>query len=248
MNRLVPLGGVLLALLSTACSRSPQHYFDVANKLAAQGNYADADLNYRKAIQKNATFGEAYFQLGLMNLKLVRCQPAYQTLSTAAQLLPAREDVQAKFADFTMTLYLADPRRAEVLYAKITAIANQFTAKNSRSFDGLRLKGHLAMADQNLSGAEEFYAQANAVKPMQPEVILGWTEALLQDKKPKEAEDLAFQLIRQDQHFTPIYEVLYRYYRSASRTGDAEKILQTRWANNPTDALSRLELAALDAR
>src|ERR1700693_4149982 len=105
MNRLVNMGGVLLALWSTACSRSPQHYIDVANKCAAQGNYADADLNYRKAIQKNVTFGEAYFQLGLMNLKLRKWQPAYQTLSTAAQLLPAREDVQVTFADFTITLY-----------------------------------------------------------------------------------------------------------------------------------------------
>ena len=247
MNRLVSVGGVLLALFSTACSRSPQYYLDLANKLAAQSRYADADLNYRKAIQKDAGFGEAYYQLGLMNLKQGKVQPAYQALSTAAQLLPAREDVQVRLADFAMTLYLADPRRPQLLYSKVTAVANQLSAKNSRSFDGLRLKGHLAMADQNLPDAEEFYAQANAVKPMQPEVILGWTEALLRDKKPKEAEDLAFQLIRKDQHFTPIYEALYRYYRSAGRTADAEKILQTRWANNPTDAVSGLQLAAFYA-
>ena len=76
-----------MALLSTACNRGPQHYLDVANKLAAQGNYADADLNYRKAIQKNADFGEAYYQLGLMNVKLGKVLPAYQTLLTAAQPL-----------------------------------------------------------------------------------------------------------------------------------------------------------------
>src|SRR5579864_6026248 len=247
MNRLASVGGALLALLSTACSRSPRYYLDVANKLAAQGHYADADLNYRKAIQKDASLGEAYYQLGLMNVKQGKIQPAYQALSTAAQLLPAREDVQVRLADFAMTVYLADPRRPQALYSKVTDVANQLSAKNSRSFDGLRLKGHLAMADQNLSGAEEFYAQANAVKPMQPEVILGWTEALLRDKKPKEAEDLAFQLIRKDQHFTPIYEVLYRYYRSAGRLADAEKILQTKWANNPTDAVSGLQLAAFYA-
>jgi tetratricopeptide (TPR) repeat protein len=247
MNRLVPMGGVLLALMSTACSRSPQYYLDVANKLAAEGHYADADLNYRKAIQKNASFGEAYFQLGLMNLKQGKVQPAYQTLSTAAQLLPAREDVQVKFGDLAMTLYLADARRPQVLYSKVTAIANQLTAKNARSFDSLRLRGHLAMADQSFSDAEEFYAQANAVKPMQPEVILGWTEALFQDKKPKEAEDLAFQLIRKDQHYAPIYEALYRYYRGAGRLVDAEKILQTKWANNPNDAVSGLQLAAFYA-
>src|SRR6266478_6392926 len=126
MNRLGLLGCFLLAvLLSTGCSRSPQHYLDVANKLAAQGQYADAELNYRKAIQKNGAFGEAYYQLGSMNLQLSKIQPAYQALSTAAQLLPAREDVQVKFADFAMTIYWADPRRPQVLYTKVEAIANQ---------------------------------------------------------------------------------------------------------------------------
>src|ERR1700680_1791386 len=247
MNRLVQVGCVLLALLSAACNRSPQHYLDVANKLAAQGNYADADLNYRKAIQKNGAFGEAYFQLGLVNLKLGKVALAYQALVTAAQLLPAREDVQSKLADLALTLYLSDPRRPAALYDKGTAIANQLTARNARCFDVLRLKGHVAMADQKLSDAEAFYAQANAVRPMQTDVILAWTEALLRDNKFKEAEDLAFQLIRKDQHFTPIYEELYRYYRSTGRLADAEKILQTRWANNPTDAVSGLQLAAFYA-
>src|ERR1700726_3595425 len=109
MSRLVQVACALLALLSTACNRSPQHYFDLANKLAAQGNYADADLNYRKAIQKDSAFGEAHFQLGLMYLKVGNVVPAYQALLTAAQLLPAREDVQSKFADLALTLYLADP-------------------------------------------------------------------------------------------------------------------------------------------
>src|SRR3984893_6307185 len=111
MNRLVSVGGALLALLSTACSRSPQYYLDVANNIADQGHYAAADLNDRRAIQKDAGFGEAYYQLGLMNLKQGKMQPAYQALSTAAQLLPAREDVQVKFGDLAMTLYLADARR-----------------------------------------------------------------------------------------------------------------------------------------
>jgi tetratricopeptide (TPR) repeat protein len=238
---------VLLVLLSTACRRSPQHYLDAASKLAAQGRYAEADLNYRKAIQKNAAFGEAYYQLGLMNLQLSKIQPAYQALSTAAQLLPAREEVQVKFADFAMMLYRADPRRPQKLYAQVTVVASQLLARNARSFDGLRLRGHLALADRNLRNAEEFFAQANAVKPMQPEVILAWTSALFQDKNPKEAEDLAFQLIRKNQHYLPIYQALYGYYRSAGRLGDAEKILQLRWTNNPTDASSALQLAAFYA-
>ncbi len=238
---------ILLALLNQACGHTSQYYLDTANRLAVQGRYSDADLNYRKAIQKDSAFGEAHFQLASMNLKLGRIQPAYEGLLIAGQLMPGREDVQVELADVALTIYLADPNRAQVLYSKVAAIAGQLIAKNAQSFDGLRLKGHLAIADRNLRAAEDFYAKANAVKPLQPEVIRGWTEALLQDQQPQQAEALAFQFLRKEHHYVPIYETLYRYYRSAARPVDAEKILQAWCVNNPTDASCTLELAAFYA-
>src|SRR5215472_8645181 len=96
----------VLALIS--CGRTAQDYTERARRLATSGQYADADLNYRKAIQKDPRFGEAYYQLGLTELKLGHAPEAYRDLSEAATLLPARADVQAALADLALKAYLAD--------------------------------------------------------------------------------------------------------------------------------------------
>jgi 16S rRNA (uracil1498-N3)-methyltransferase len=109
------------------------------------------------------------------------------------------------------------------------------------------LKGYVAAIDKRLQDAEDFFRRANDVQPMQPELILGWTQALFQDNQPKEAEELALQLIGKDKGFGPVYDLLYRNYRLLNRQTDAENILKTKVRNNPTNSRYAIELA-LQAR
>src|SRR5579871_284740 len=243
MRKLILVLLPLVILLEAGCIRNSQYYLDKGNKLAAQGKYADAELNYRKAIQKNVNLGEAFYQLGLTYMNLRRTPDAYQTLLQASKLMPAREDVAVKLADFCWAVYSSDRRRPQVLFDRVTIISDQLLAKNKNSFDGLRLKGHLASASKRYAEAEEDYRAANAVKPMQPEVILGWAGALFLDGKSSEAEMLAYQLIDRNKTYTPIYDMLYLHYVQSKDLATAEKILRTKIANNPTDAGSVLELA-----
>src|SRR5438552_10841888 len=245
MRRLVGGLATFLVLLAGACSRSPQHYLDLGNRLAAQNKYTDAALNYRKAIQKNASFGEAYYQLGLTELKLGKPQDALALLLGAVKLMPARDDVKVKLADLCLSLFIADRRHPQVLFDRTAIVSDQLLLTNPHSFDGLRLKAQLSAISNRFEEAEQLYSQANQVKPMQPEVILGWTEALLQRKQMKQVETLARQLIGANKTYLPIYIVLYRCYVSAGQLGEAEEVLQTKIANNPNDVTSRLELAAV---
>ena len=65
MSRNSKLVAVLTVLVTlAACSRSARFYRDKGDKFAASGKYYDAALNYRKAIQKDARDGEAFFGLG----------------------------------------------------------------------------------------------------------------------------------------------------------------------------------------
>jgi tetratricopeptide (TPR) repeat protein len=235
---------VMLMLAVSACQRSPQHYLETGNKLAAQNKYDEADLNYRKAIQRDPGFGQAYLQLGLMEIRRKHTAQAYQWFAQADRTMPDRDDVAVQFADLGLDLYLGDSHHPRVLHDKINAVADKLLAKDVNSFDGLRLKGHLAAADKDFQQADDFYRRANAVKPMQHQVVLAWTEVLLQNDRPRDAEDLASQLIDHDKTFAPIYQVMYRYYTQKNRLADAEKILKTQIANNPTDAGAILQLAA----
>ena len=110
------VAALALFVILAACSRSPQSYLEKGNKLAAQGKYTDAALNYRKAIQKDERFGEAYFQLGSVNLQWGKASDAYQYLVRAAELLPARDDVKVRLADLALRAYIADKRRPAKLY------------------------------------------------------------------------------------------------------------------------------------
>ena len=120
-------------------------------------------------------------------------------------------------------------------------------AANPESYDGLRLLAHLSAADRNYKQAEELYAHANNLKPLQPELVLGWTEVLLEDGRIDDAVREALQLIEQHKTYGPIYDLLYRYYASAKRVTDAENVLKLKVVNNPSEAGPLLELAAFYA-
>ena len=98
MKNAFPLLTALIVF--TGCGRSPSYYLAKGQELFAKQNYSEAALNYRKAIQRDARFGEAYYQLGLTELHLNKGREAYQDLSRAAALLPGRDDVKVTLADF----------------------------------------------------------------------------------------------------------------------------------------------------
>jgi tetratricopeptide (TPR) repeat protein len=234
---------VVLALLTGACIRSANYYVNKGNQLAAQGKYAEAELNYRKAIQKNVNMGEAFYQLGLTSLKEGKPVDGYRDLARAEQLMPGRDDVKVKLADLALAIFMADRRRPQVPWNEAVKLSDELLKKDPKSFDALRLKGHLSAASQNMKEAEEFYYRANAVKPMEPEVVLGLTQVLFQEGKSREAEDLAMALITKNKTYGPIYDVLVRRRLEAKDLAGAEQILKTKHANNPSDAGAALELA-----
>lgn len=235
----------LAAVLSLAgCGHNARYYFDRAAKLTAQGKPEEATLDLQKAIQRDANYGEAWFQLGLLLAQQRKGTEAYQALTRAVELLPGREDVKVKTANVVLTAYLGNGGRSKVLYDKLNDLAAQLLAANKASYDGWRIKGFLAASDKKPEIAEADFRNANAAKPMQPEVIVGWTVALLEENKAEDARKLAFQLIEQDKTYAPIYDALHRYYADAGRLDDAEKILRLRAENNPSDAAAAIDLAA----
>jgi tetratricopeptide (TPR) repeat protein len=247
MRRSAPLLLAVVIILCAACSRNSEYYVANGKKLAALGKYEEAALNFRKALQRQPEYGEAEYQLGLTLERLGKQPEAYQALSRAVDLLPKRDDVKVALADLSLAGYLANKSRSVTLYNSVSDISDRLLAEDASSYDGLRLKGHLALASRKPKDAVEFYSKANAAKPMQPEVVLGWVQALFQDDKPASAEDLASRLIAKDKTYRPIYEALYRYYMSVNRLADAARILKAQAVNNPTDSKSAIELAAFYA-
>jgi tetratricopeptide (TPR) repeat protein len=227
----------------TGCRNSASDYLAKGRELSAKQQYAEAVINYRNAIQRDPQFGEAYYQLGLIEVRLNHRPEAFQNLSRASDLLPDRDDVKVTLGDFSFNTYSADRARPKVLYDTVTSLADQLIAKDPKSYDGLRWKGYIAASDKKLKDAEEFFHRANSVRPMQPELILSWSHVLFQDNQQAEAERLARQLIESDKSYGPIYDELFAQYMLRRKSTEAEETLKAKVSNNPTDVGAALQLA-----
>jgi predicted Zn-dependent protease len=140
-------------------------------------------------------------------------------------------------------MLLGDSTRPARLYNDLVAASDKLLAHDPKSYDGLRIKGNLAVLDGKPDVAISFFSQANSVKPMQPALIATWSRTLLEGARAPEGEQLALSLIREQKTYGPIYDILFRYYLRSNRPGDAENILQARVDNNPGEIDFALSLA-----
>ncbi len=233
----------MAALVAVSCGGSAAWYVQTGDRNFKAGRYAEAAINYRKAIQIDAKQGEAYYGLGRADIEKRDYQEAFTVLTQASDLLPRRLDVKAKLADLVLGLYESDPSDAN-LYGTLTKLTGQMLAIDPASFDGLRMKGNLALLDRKPEQAIAAFERANQIQPMQERLIMGYAQALIQVGRGPEAEKLAHQLIERRKDFGPIYDVLFQYYVSKGDAAAGEKILRDKIANNPSDSGPYIQLAA----
>src|SRR5579864_6609856 len=115
---------VLWAGILASCRRSPQEYVAKGNEFFNAGKYDEAILNYKKAIQRDAKFGEGYYGVGLAELKTGKSREAYAALTNANTFLPDRADVKVTFADLLFISYLSNKSRPVALYTQVTKLTD----------------------------------------------------------------------------------------------------------------------------
>jgi len=239
-----PIAFSLLCLLVAGCGRNAGYYLDRGAKQYAAGRYADAAITYRAAIQRDATLGAAYYGLGRSLLKTQNLPDAFEALRQAVERAPDNMDAKRLLADLALTAYLNDSRRPKFLRDTLTDLAAQFLGNDVESFDAFRLKAYLAVADHDTKDAEAHFRRASQIKPMQPDVVLGLAQILLQDRKTaEEGERLIRELIGKRPDAGPAYDLLYQRYAATNRPAEAETILQAKVAANPLDAQFVTQLA-----
>jgi tetratricopeptide (TPR) repeat protein len=234
---------LIAALITASCGGSASYYLQSGDQNFKAGKFSDAVLNYRKAIQKNPDLGEAYYGLGRAYVERKDYQEAFEALTRASELLPRRIDIKAELADVVLSVYENDLSNAS-LYGTLTKITNEIVALDPNSYDGLRLKGNLALFDRKPEQAIESFQRANQIKPLQDYLVVGYSQALIEAGRGPEAEAIARQLIERKKDFGPIYDVLFQYYSSTGNGEAAEAILREKIRNNPTDSSAFIQLAS----
>src|SRR5260370_8447015 len=105
------LSCLLLIALSTSCSRDPNvlkvRYLQNGNKYFDRGQYKNASIMYRTALQKDAKFGDAYYRLAVTDLKLGSPIEAIGHLRRAVELLKPDRPERSEARVLRAKIYLA---------------------------------------------------------------------------------------------------------------------------------------------
>jgi Flp pilus assembly protein TadD len=238
---------VLLLISLAGCNSDPkaasQRYVSNGNKYFSQGQYKEASILYRRALAKDLRSPDAWYRLGLVNARLGELPEARKDFSRAMELDPANPDAVVQLGDLDLAFYLLDPPGGRVYLADLKEITGRILKRDSRSFDGLRFSGNIALALNDTAGAILKFQQANLVKPDQPELTLTLVQTLFAARRNEEAERLASAQLDRQKTFAPLYDALYVHYMRANQVELAEQVLERNIANNPTRAAGLIQLA-----
>src|ERR1700733_16259682 len=117
------LGAALCLIVLAACNRDPRvvsrKYIDSGNKYFDRGKFKEASIMYRRALNKDMRYGDAWYRLGLANLKLRIPGEARRDFSRAMEIDPGNTDAIVKLGDIDMAFYLLDPQGYRALLADL---------------------------------------------------------------------------------------------------------------------------------
>ena len=213
----------------------------------ARGQFADATLNYHKAIQKNADLGDAYYRAGLSEMKQNQAAEALQDLQKAVRLLPTSQPVRMELTNLLLGAYIGDQHRPKFLYDLLVKFSTEWLTKDPNSMPGLRIKGYLAMLEQRPEEAAEVFRRAHQLYPGDEKIVDGLMDALFRANHPAEAERAGLDFVAANPAASDVYDALYRIYSMGGRVQDAETILTRKVNANPKDNSYLLQLAAFYA-
>ncbi|HZU28226.1 MAG TPA: tetratricopeptide repeat protein [Bryobacteraceae bacterium] len=234
---------VPLLLLSVSCSRDPKALVANGNKYFAREKYKEASIMYRRALQKDRKNAEAWYRLGLVDLRTRQYAEAAGAFTRAAQLDPSNVDAAGKLADLYFAASMFDAAHRKQDLGEVKNIASELLRRNPHSYDGHRLSGYIALTENKLQDAVDHFNDANQEKPDQPEVMLALCQALAAVNRRPEAEKLARQLIDHHRNDAAAYDFLVRLYITENRRDDAEAALKEKVANNPSVGAYQIQLA-----
>jgi tetratricopeptide (TPR) repeat protein len=239
---------ILFLIVLTGCGKNSQQLITRGNEFLAKGEWQEAQLNFRKAIQKDPKSGEAYRQLGLAEEKLNHGTEAFAALNQAIKLMPNDRKAKVELAGLVLPAYVGDPRHPQVFYDTLTALSADLIKADPLSVDGLRVKGFLSLHDRHLPEATDLFRKALGVNPKDTDSALGLIQSLSQSNQVLEAEQAGLTFLQKSPSAAIVYDAMYGLYSGAGRPADAEAILIRKSENSADRQSALLQLAGYYSR
>lgn len=236
-----------LVLLLASCSQDPkaqaQRYVNNGNKFFDKGKYKEASIMYRRALQRDLKSGEAYYRLGLTEVKLLAFGDAARALRRAVDLQPNNVDAANKLAEIFLIASSQDAQHAKDLRMDVRELAQKMLQANPNSYEGHRLIGQLALLERDLPTAVSELSTAYRINN-KSDLTLPLFQALSLSNRADDAEKLAREVIVRDKTFGQMYDLLYAEYMRTNRLTEAEQVLKQKTEANPNQPNFALQLVA----
>jgi tetratricopeptide (TPR) repeat protein len=249
LKALIMKNGILVAVwlgILVACGGaldSNKRLVETGNKYFAAGKLKEASIIYRKAIQKDALYGEAYYRLGITEMKRRNIGNAIRVLRRACELQPENDDAHTKLADMYLAIYMADKEKYKTMLGDFEEIAGKILKRDPNSFTGHRLLGYSSVVAANYKAAEDHFIKALAAKPGDPAVTLAIAQIYARTSRAPEAEKIMLAVVDKQKDYLAGYDFLYLLKIQAKKYDEGAEVLKRKAANNPKNAMTMVELA-----
>lgn len=234
---------ILSMLLLAGCATSPQKHLEQGRTLFKKGQFQDALLQYQSALRKDSSLAEGYHELARTFEKLNQQDRAIQAYQRAVSMAPKDQKILESYAEFLMRVYWSLPSRPEFLYNEARKTTDLLLAVNAGSYQGNRVKGFLAVADNRLQEAEECFRKALAAKPLDTDATAMLAQALMRQGKDAEAVAVVKEALKKNRQQGLLYDVLIQRALDSGRREEALDILVQKRDFLPNDLRVRLQLA-----
>ncbi len=218
---------MLLGLL-TGCNRSPEvskkRYLESGKQYANKGKYAEARIQYRKALQLDPGLGDAYYELGLADSALQNWEDALAAFQQAYELEPQRLDVGLQLGH----LYTAASQ-----FGPAKEIVNSLLQKNPNNADAELLEGDIFVRQQNPEEALRAFTKVADLAPKDPASFerIALVEASM--RRYADADQNLRKAIQIDPSLVEAYLNLSVLYRFQKQPEKAVEVLQQALDRNP---------------
>lgn len=231
------------SLILASC-QSETSLIEKGDAFRKSNKWEDAEIQYRRALQKAPSSAVANLRLGQTLLELKKGREALPYLQRAVEIDPAQPEAIATLANMTLQAFLGSARRPKALYDQLKSLEQQAKKLDPNSFDGLRIEGTLALVDKDYARAIPPLEKASKLQPQHELTTLAMIEALYLSGRGAEAETMGRSAIQANPKQGSIYNTLYGMALKDNKPTEALRILELKVKNFPDQAAPVLQLAS----
>jgi len=227
----------------SGCSRDPkaraQHFLESGKQYVEKKQYDAAAIQFRRAVQLNPGSAEAYYLLGINELRQRNLREAYSSLTKATELDPRHASALTELAALKQVARRTDESRA--LLQRVLAI-------EPTNINAHMLLGSASLQEGRYSEALQEFKEAQQIAPTDARILAQVGDCYVLLKRYSEGITSYQSAIEANQSYLPAYINLAQVYGALGNPELRIATLKTAIQRNPKEITPYVAVAEVYVR